>query len=44
MASDVALARIRDLAGTVIDPAVHQALEAVVSQRQALVFLDDARV
>ena len=27
-----------------IDPAIHEALEAVVSHRQALVFLDDARV
>ena len=32
----------RDLIGTVLDPAVHQALEAVVTRRQALVFLDDA--
>jgi hypothetical protein len=30
-----------DLVGTVLDPAVYQALEAVVTQRQALVFLDD---
>jgi putative two-component system response regulator len=44
MTPEVALAKMRDLAGTVIDPAVHQALEAVVSHRQALVFLDDARV
>jgi len=28
----------------VLDPAVHRALEAVVSHRQALVFLDDAQV
>ena len=27
--------------GTAIDPAIHEALEAVVSRRQALVFLDD---
>jgi hypothetical protein len=33
---------MRDLIGSVIDPAVHRALEAVVLQRQALVFLDDA--
>ena len=39
-----AVERMRDLIGTVLDPAVHQALEAVVSHRQALVFLDDARV
>jgi putative two-component system response regulator len=44
MPAEVAVERMRDLAGTVIDPAIHQALEAVVSQRQALVFLDDARV
>jgi HD-GYP domain-containing protein (c-di-GMP phosphodiesterase class II) len=43
MAAEVAVERMRDLVGTVIDPAVHQALEAAVSQRQALVFLDDAR-
>jgi hypothetical protein len=28
--------------GTVLDPTVYQALEAVVNHRQALVFLDDA--
>jgi putative two-component system response regulator len=44
MAAESAVQRMRDLVGTVIDPAVHQALEAVVSHRQALVFLDDARV
>jgi HD-GYP domain-containing protein (c-di-GMP phosphodiesterase class II) len=44
MAPETALQRMRDLVGTVIDPQVHRALEAVVSQRQALVFLDDARV
>jgi putative nucleotidyltransferase with HDIG domain len=44
MAAEFAVQRMRDLVGTVIDPAVHQALEAVVSHRQALVFLDDARV
>ena len=42
MLPDVAVERMRDLVGTVLDPVVHQALEAVVSQRQALVFLDDA--
>ena len=41
MPPEVAVERMRDLIGTVIDPAVHSALEAVVSQRQALVFLDD---
>jgi putative two-component system response regulator len=44
MPPELAVERVRDLIGTVIDPAVHGALEAVVSQRQALVFLDDARV
>lgn len=43
MSAEVAVERLRDLVGSVIDPAVHQALEAVVSRRQALVFLDDAR-
>ena len=32
------------LVGTVLDPAIHQALEAVVTQRQALVFLDESRI
>jgi cyclic di-GMP phosphodiesterase len=41
MAPDVAVERMRDLVGTVLDPAVHRALEAVVTQRQALVYLDD---
>jgi putative nucleotidyltransferase with HDIG domain len=44
MPPELAVERIRDLVGSVIDPAVHQGLEAVVSQRQPLVFLDDARV
>ena len=44
MSSEVAVERMRSLVGTVIDPTVHQALEAVVSHRQTLVFLDDARV
>jgi putative nucleotidyltransferase with HDIG domain len=43
MLPEVAVERMRDLIGTVIDPAVHTALEAVVSQRQALVFLDEHR-
>jgi putative nucleotidyltransferase with HDIG domain len=42
MPPEIAVVRIRDLVGTVLDPAVYQALEAVVTQRQALVFLDDA--
>ena len=32
---------MRELVGTAIDPTIHDALEAVVSRRQALVFLDD---
>ena len=42
MSPEEAVERMRDLVGTAIDPEVHQALEAVVSRRQALVFLDDA--
>ncbi len=42
MVPELAIDRMRDLIGSVIDPAVHRALEAVVLQRQALVFLDDA--
>jgi putative two-component system response regulator len=44
MPAEVAVERMRDLVGTVIDPKVHAALEAAVARRQALVFLDDARV
>jgi putative two-component system response regulator len=44
MPAEVAVERMRELAGTVLDPAVHAALEAAVQRRQALVFLDDARV
>jgi HD-GYP domain-containing protein (c-di-GMP phosphodiesterase class II) len=44
MPPEAAVERMRDLIGTVLDPVVHRALEAVVSHRQALVFLDDARV
>jgi putative two-component system response regulator len=44
MSAEAAVERMRDLVGTVLDPAVHRALEAVVSHRQALVFLDDAQV
>jgi putative two-component system response regulator len=43
MPPEAAVERMRDLVGTIIDPAVHRALEAVVSHRQTLVFLDDAR-
>jgi putative nucleotidyltransferase with HDIG domain len=44
MSAEIAVERMRDLMGTVIDPAIHAALEAAISRRQALVFLDDARV
>ena len=41
MSPEEAVERMRALVGTAIDPAIHEALEAVVSRRQALVFLDD---
>jgi HD-GYP domain-containing protein (c-di-GMP phosphodiesterase class II) len=44
MEPETAVERLGDLVGTVVDPAVHEALQAVVMRRQALVFLDDARV
>ena len=44
MSPEEAVERMRDLVGTAIDPEVHRALEAVVSRRQALVFLDDAQL
>lgn len=44
MPADEALERMRDLVGTAIDPAIHAALAAVVTRRQALVFLDDAQL
>jgi putative two-component system response regulator len=43
MPPEVAVERMRDLIGTVLDPVVHRALETVVARRQALVFLDDAQ-
>jgi putative two-component system response regulator len=43
MPAEEAVLRMRDLVGTAIDPAIHEALEAVVSRRRALVFLDDAQ-
>jgi putative nucleotidyltransferase with HDIG domain len=43
MPPEMAVERMRDLIGTVVDPAVHRALEAVVAHRQTLVFLDDSR-
>jgi putative two-component system response regulator len=43
MPPEIAVERMRDLVGTVLDPAVHESLDAVVGQRQALTVLDDAR-
>jgi putative nucleotidyltransferase with HDIG domain len=43
MPPEVAVERMRDLAGTVVDPEVYRALESAVKRRQALVFLDDVR-
>ena len=43
MVPELAIERLRDLVGTVIDPKVHRALQAVVARREALIFLDDAR-
>jgi putative two-component system response regulator len=44
MPPEIAVERMRDLTGNMLDPAVHQALASVIGQRQALVFLDDGRV
>ena len=41
MSPEEAVSRMRDLVGTVIDPAVHQALAAVVGRRRTLVYLDE---
>jgi HD-GYP domain-containing protein (c-di-GMP phosphodiesterase class II) len=41
MPPEMAVERMRDLVGTAIDPSIHGALDAVVTRRQALVFLDD---
>jgi putative nucleotidyltransferase with HDIG domain len=43
MPPEVAVERMRDLVGSVIDQEVYRALEASVKRRQALVFLDDVR-
>jgi putative nucleotidyltransferase with HDIG domain len=43
MVPELAIERLRDLVGTVIDPQVHRALQAVVGRREALIFLDDGR-
>jgi putative two-component system response regulator len=44
MSPEEAVERMRDLVGTAIDPEIHEALEAVVARRQALVFLDDVQL
>jgi HD-GYP domain-containing protein (c-di-GMP phosphodiesterase class II) len=41
MPPEVAVERMADLVGTVLDPAVHLALESVVERRQTLVYLED---
>lgn len=41
MPAATAVTRMRDLAGTVIDPAVHAALESVVQHRPTLTYLDE---
>ena len=40
MTPEQAVHRMRDLVGTVIDPDVHRAVEAVVTRRKTLTFLD----
>jgi putative two-component system response regulator len=41
MPPEDAIERMSELVGTAIDPAIHEALEVVLTRRQALVFLDD---
>ena len=41
MPANFAVDRLRDLAGTAVDPAVFAGLEAVIARRQTLVFLED---
>jgi len=43
MPPDVAVERMRDLAGNVLDEQVYRALETAVRKRQTLTFLDDPR-
>jgi putative two-component system response regulator len=43
MPPEIAVERMRDLAGSMLDPVVHEALATVIGHRQALVFLDDGR-
>lgn len=44
MSPELAVERLGDLAGTVLDPKVLRALRSVVGRREHLVFLDDPRV
>src|SRR5438445_4895846 len=44
MTADQAVERMTDLAGTVLDPKVFEALTTVVARRRTLVFLDDGGV
>jgi len=41
MDAQFAVERLRDLIGTMLDPEVHRALEAVVTRRQMLTFVDE---
>jgi len=41
MPANFAVDRLRDLAGTAVDPAVFAGLESVIARRQTLVFLED---
>ena len=41
MTPEKAVERIADLAGTVLDPRVYEALTTVVARRKTLVFLDE---
>ena len=43
MLPELAVERLRDLVGSVLDPAVHRALQSVVARKETLVFLDDTR-
>jgi response regulator RpfG family c-di-GMP phosphodiesterase len=43
MSPEEAVERMRELVGTALDPAILEALDAVVTRRQALVSLDDAQ-
>jgi len=44
MTPEKAVERIADLAGTVLDPKVYEALATVVARRRTLVFLDEGGV